>query len=174
MSDCSMKMKRKHFLCHHLKCDDLTFEKCFTWYPPHLIEIFSLILNSISLTQQYVVSLDFFHLFLMFHPHAGASFKQNDMWRMQLNVSYKNCGLNLWFLFITDTVQNKSMSLFFLSLVVEEDMLYMCVNCISSGRFWCWPSSLLPLKRLESVLSARLKCFSSPQLKIFLFSWFMQ
>ncbi len=130
MSDCSMKMKEKHCLLsdYHLKFDDLFFDSTsphFAWFPPSLIEIFSLILNSISLTQQYIVSLDFFHLFLMFHPCAGSSFKQDDVWRMQLNGSYRNRGLNLQFLFITSTVENKS--LFIVLPLLWRNICYMCV-----------------------------------------------
>lgn len=60
---------------------------------------------------QYIVSLDFSHLVFMFRPHAGSSFKQDDVWRMQLNGSYRNRGLNLRFLFITGTMENKSLFL---------------------------------------------------------------
>lgn len=73
------------------------------------------------MTQQYIVSLDFFDLFFMFHAHAGSFFKQDDVRRMKLN------GLNLLFLFcylfITGTVRS-------VAFVVEQDtkidIVYVC------------------------------------------------
>lgn len=82
------------------------------------------------MTQQYIVSLDFSHLVFMFRPHAGSSFKQDDVWRMQLNGSYRNRGLNLRFLFITGTMENKSLFLVLPLLLGGGHTVcrtYMCV-----------------------------------------------
>lgn len=45
------------------------------WYD----EIFSLTFNLFSVIQQHIVSLDSFHLFLVFRPRAGSPFKQDDV-----------------------------------------------------------------------------------------------
>lgn len=111
MSKCSIKMKKKHFLCQ-IKGDDLTATAhCstpfrFAWCLPSQIKILILILNYFFMTQLYIASLYFFDLFFMFHAQAGSSFKQDDVWRMKLNGSYRNRDLNLRFLFIPGTVEN--------------------------------------------------------------------
>lgn len=130
MSDWSMNMKEKHFFCQitissvMMRAALDTSFPCLAQFLPSLIETFSSILNQIPSKQQYIVSLDFSHLFFILHPRAGSSFKQDDVWRMQLNGSYRNRGLNLQFLFIPGTVENEPL---FLGLPL---LWYICISDI--------------------------------------------
>lgn len=137
------------------KCDDLMLIHCtvyfllylhvliFVWFYPSLIEIFSLIF-------QCIVSFSFFHLFFMFHPYAGSSLKQDDVWRMQLNGSYRNRGLNLRLLFITCAAGNKSLFLVLTWMLKKINSTWVFVYCLL---YFCmyvrgWNGHNIPTQKL--------------------------
>ena len=93
--------------------------------------------------QQYIVSLDFSHLVFMFRPHAGSSFKQDDVWRMQLNGSYRNRGLNLRFLFITGTMENKSLFLVLPLLLGGGHTVCRTCVCVCVCVCFVWPNVVI-------------------------------
>lgn len=84
---------------------------CFAWFLSSQIKILILISNCSFMTHQFILSLDFFDLFFMFHVHAGSFFKQDDVWRMKLMAHNETVASICYFffsllLFITSTVLN--------------------------------------------------------------------